>query len=297
MPTAPCLSAAEREKLEAKREKAIREKEERRQAGVAAIRAEKQQKSQLREQAANEKQRLEDERKKLHVEREQRRQANIKKKEVELKQKQERSLQEKAKKPQHSSKQSKSDILWLKTVFDEYDVDGNGEIVQKELYKGMTKSKTQKRPGQPSSRWERQAADSVHVSDLFESLFEEIDRDGSGTVTFAELLKTMYPHATKDEFTTMISWVAPPEEPPPPPKKGLSDSQIQEIKEIFNIYDTDRDGSVSLSELKKAMARTGMDVDDIQPIFSEHDTNNDDSICFQEFVQLMESTGVYSADD
>ena len=39
-------------------------------------------------------------------------------------------------------------------------------------------------------------------------VFHEMDLDGSGEVTFTELLKLMYPYATPSELETMESWVS-----------------------------------------------------------------------------------------
>lgn len=43
---------------------------------------------------------------------------------------------------------------------------------------------------------------------LVTKVFQEMDLDGSGEVSFSELLKLMYPYATVTELEIMESWVS-----------------------------------------------------------------------------------------
>ena len=44
------------------------------------------------------------------------------------------------------------------------------------------------------------------VTDI-DATFDEIDRDGSGTLEFNEILRAVFPLATEAEFVQMMSWV------------------------------------------------------------------------------------------
>ena len=43
-------------------------------------------------------------------------------------------------------------------------------------------------------------------------------------------------------------------------KAGLSEEQIEEIREAFNLFDTDHSGSIDYRELKAAMRALGFEV-------------------------------------
>ena len=43
-------------------------------------------------------------------------------------------------------------------------------------------------------------------------------------------------------------------------KQGLSEEQIEEIREAFNLFDTDHSGSIDYRELKAAMRALGFEV-------------------------------------
>ena len=70
-----------------------------------------------------------------------------------------------------------------------------------------------------------------------EPLFEAVDRDGDGSATFGELLHVLYPLANQRLLGQMDTAELPP---PPQPKVILNQEQLDEIREIFNLYDRDR---------------------------------------------------------
>jgi len=127
-------------------------------------------------------------------------------------------------------------------------------------------------------------------------VFHEMDLDGSGEVTFGELLKLMYPYATPSELETMESWVAKEPEPEPEPEPELTAEQMKELRQMFNLYDKSKDGFISKSELLQAMQKTGLDKAEIGELFASADADGSNGINFDEFVALMESTGMYSRD-
>ena len=188
----------------------------------------------------------------------------------------------------------------LKKVFDDYDQDKCGSIDIHEFRSTLVKRQERlvAYNGVKKSLAERKAGEGVQLVDVLEPLFEAMDRDGDSAVTFAELLHVIYPLANDRDREIMNGWVAaatPP--PPPPPKVVLSQEQLDEIREIFNLYDRDRSGSLTVDELSKALASCGMDADEIAQMFGESDENSDGLISFDEFAKLMSSTGLFGTEE
>merc|ERR1712134_250296 len=75
----------------------------------------------------------------------------------------------------------------------------------------------------------------------------------------------------------------------PAKPKGLTDDQIQEIKEAFDLFDTDGSGTIDPKELRDAMQSLGFEAKN-QTIFqmiSDLDKNKSGSIDFEEFLDMM----------
>ena len=72
-------------------------------------------------------------------------------------------------------------------------------------------------------------------------------------------------------------------------KTMLSEDQLVEIKEAFNLFDTDHSGTIDAKELKAAMRALGFDVkkEEIIRMLNEVDADNSGEIEFKEFVKLM----------
>ena len=75
------------------------------------------------------------------------------------------------------------------------------------------------------------------------------------------------------------------------PKKrtDLTEEQRQEIKEAFDLFDTDGSGAIDSKELKVAMRALGFEPnkDDIKRMIAELDVSNNGTIEFSAFVDLM----------
>jgi len=70
---------------------------------------------------------------------------------------------------------------------------------------------------------------------------------------------------------------------------GLSDEQLEEIKEAFNLFDTDHSGSIDLRELKAAMRALGFELkkEEVRNIFEELDKDLNQEVTLEEFVKMM----------
>ena len=72
-------------------------------------------------------------------------------------------------------------------------------------------------------------------------------------------------------------------------RPGLTEDEIEEIKEAFDLFDTDGSGAIDPKELKAAMQSLGFEAKN-QTIFqmiSDLDKNKSGSIDFEEFLDMM----------
>ena len=68
----------------------------------------------------------------------------------------------------------------------------------------------------------------------------------------------------------------------------LTDEQKQEIKEAFELFDTDKDGCVDYHELKVAMRALGFDLKkaEVLKILRDHDKMNHGLMGFEDFAKI-----------
>ena len=71
----------------------------------------------------------------------------------------------------------------------------------------------------------------------------------------------------------------------------LTDEQKQEIKEAFELFDTDKDGCVDYHELKVAMRALGFDLKkaEVLKILRDHDKTGHGLMDFEDFAKISES--------
>ncbi|KAH0795196.1 centrin [Histomonas meleagridis] len=72
-------------------------------------------------------------------------------------------------------------------------------------------------------------------------------------------------------------------------RSELSEEQRQEIREAFDLFDTDGSGSIDAKELKVAMKALGFDPtkEEIRRMINDVDTERTGSISFAQFLQMM----------
>ena len=72
-------------------------------------------------------------------------------------------------------------------------------------------------------------------------------------------------------------------------KPGLSEEQIEEIREAFNLFDTDHSGSIDYRELKAAMRALGFEVkkEELRKMITDIDADGSGNIEFPEFLEMM----------
>ena len=72
-------------------------------------------------------------------------------------------------------------------------------------------------------------------------------------------------------------------------KNGLTEDEVLEIKEAFDLFDTDHSGTIDTEELKQALSNLGIDAKNqtLQNMMTDIDTNQSGTIDFDEFIQMM----------
>merc|ERR1712006_74963 len=72
-------------------------------------------------------------------------------------------------------------------------------------------------------------------------------------------------------------------------KGGLTEEQMDEIREAFNLFDGDQSGAIDVRELKAAMRALGFEVknEELKKMVSDIDNDGNGTIEFGEFLQMM----------
>merc|ERR1712072_1162174 len=72
-------------------------------------------------------------------------------------------------------------------------------------------------------------------------------------------------------------------------RPGLSADEVQEVKDAFDLFDTDSSGAVSVQELIDAMVSLGIDKKNeaVFEMIKEIDTDGSGELEFQEFLEMV----------
>merc|ERR1711935_1333790 len=72
-------------------------------------------------------------------------------------------------------------------------------------------------------------------------------------------------------------------------KGGLSEEQLDEVREAFGLFDSDASGAIDVRELKAAMRALGFEVksEELKKMVSDIDGDGNGTIEFVEFLQMM----------
>nr|POE70256.1 caltractin [Quercus suber] len=119
--------------------------------------------------------------------------------------------------------------------------------------------------------------------------FELFDTDGSGTIDAKELNVAM--RALGFEMTEESTHYRGPSRKDKPRGRhhGLSQQKRQEIKEAFELFDTDGSGTIDAKELNVAMRALGFEMteEQINQMIADVDKDGSGAIDFDEFVHMM----------
>ena len=72
-------------------------------------------------------------------------------------------------------------------------------------------------------------------------------------------------------------------------KNGLTEDEVLEIREAFDLFDTDHSGEIDVAELKQALMNLGIDTKNqtLQNMLADIDKNGNGNIDFDEFIDIM----------
>ena len=79
-----------------------------------------------------------------------------------------------------------------------------------------------------------------------------------------------------------------------PAASDLTDEQRQEIKEAFELFDTDKDGAIDYHELKVAMRALGFDLKkaEVLKVLRDHDHKGEGVMEWDDFLRVSECSRV-----
>uniref|UniRef100_A0A7S3GB92 EF-hand domain-containing protein n=1 Tax=Palpitomonas bilix TaxID=652834 RepID=A0A7S3GB92_9EUKA len=160
------------------------------------------------------------------------------------------------------------DVWAWKEIYDEFDADGSGSITYQELQTAL--------------------ASKPHLKALAGNFFKKVDVDRSGTFTFAEMLRKIYPYTSASRIDAMVRLVTPKVQEVVV-EKQLSEEQVEELRAIFGLYDVDRSGTISPSELIAALVNTGYEEEEVKTMIAQYDSDGNGEINEEEFIDLMKT--------
>ncbi|KAK1428896.1 hypothetical protein QVD17_17736 [Tagetes erecta] len=105
------------------------------------------------------------------------------------------------------------------------------------------------------------------TKEQIEEMIAEVDRDGSGAIDF-------------DEFVYMMT------------DKICERNNKKELTKAFNILDHDKNGKISIPDIKNIAKELGVRFTDaeIQSMVEEADRDNDGEVNIDEFMRMMKTT-------
>merc|ERR1719333_1396806 len=145
----------------------------------------------------------------------------------------------------------------VRDAFKKFDADGDGQISRQEVMQGAS-------------------ATGLRISsEEVDTLFILGDKDGNGQIDFSEFAQIMIPSA-----------------PEKIAKLRKCFRNRTEVEAAYRRWDANRDGSISLNELKAGLSGSGIMFTDqeAETCFAVADTNGDNEVSMEEFVNLLSSS-------
>eukprot|EP00976_Prorocentrum_cordatum_P018347 371442-Prorocentrum_minimum.AAC.6 len=159
------------------------------------------------------------------------------------------------------------EITSLKDTFQKHDKDGSREIFFNEFLSTLEPADVERA----------------------ESMFSVLDRNDDNKISFEEYVYFHFPRCTRAEREELIQWVYSSGEVEVPQAPKLTEEQVEEMKNIFLLYDVNGDGTIDISELQEALTASGYDEDEVTDLFNENDRDQNGTINFDEFNTMMQN--------
>ena len=186
-----------------------------------------------------------------------------------------RKKEEQLKTMTHFGPYTTKEVLGLRKLFNEIDDDASGQIDVDEFVNAT-------------------ALQGSHIFMNAASMFGSIDRDESGSISFGELLAVSFPSASSENVKDMLRFVKSHESQEHMKTKiSLSNTQMEEINNIFQLYDVDSSGGVSTEELYEAMIgsnpamREIFSLEEMDKLVRQYDDDGNATLELEEFTKLF----------
>lgn len=138
--------------------------------------------------------------------------------------------------------------------------------------------------------------------------FDLCDSDGSGSIDAKELkisMRALGFEFSRDEIREIIQKYSTESDPTIDfnqfaqiiGEKLFYKDPLIEIRNTFNLLDKDKNGKISLADLKTMTVELGENFtdDELRQMISEADSDYDGEINEREFIQVMKKSGLYEA--
>ena len=73
----------------------------------------------------------------------------------------------------------------------------------------------------------------------------------------------------------------------------VRDSEVSHLREIFEMFDKNNDGSITIEELKEGLKKMGGDISNIEEVFNSIDTDKSGTIAYTEFLAATMDEKLY----